>query len=222
MTPEKFSKLTDRDFENGAVRNEIYIALKRLAALTAQLATLTAEREERNRRLKDADVMISDAEHSLDYYQKAYLAGCVEINRLTTDLAQAQARVEAAERECGELKTIMHLSENHYCSLRRLWARAHAAEIALAEAQKQLRDYEEREAACCPEDVGFEEYISVLSKHELELVAECDATREALREAQRIIVHMNNVFVGHETYYMQTKYLQEARDWLALPLIASL
>lgn len=34
----------------------------------------------------------------------------------------------------------------------------------LAQAREQLRDHEEREAACCPEDVGFEEYISVLER----------------------------------------------------------
>lgn len=36
--------------------------------------------------------------------------------------------------------------------------------LRLHDALAELRGWEEREAACCPEDVGFAEYIGVLEK----------------------------------------------------------
>lgn len=45
---------------------------------------------------------------------------------------------------------------------------------------------EEREASCCPEDVGFEEYISSLTKRAEKAEAESRRLREALEAITRV------------------------------------
>jgi hypothetical protein len=52
--------------------------------------------------------------------------------------------------------------------------------VLTCDAQAALRDWEEREAAICPEDVGFQEFIRVLQSQLAQSRLECQQARELL------------------------------------------
>lgn len=69
-----------------------------------------------------------------------------------------------------------------------------------AELRKQLSDIEEREAACCPEDVSFDALIAALRKQVLRLERENAELRNLLRiaddlidEYAEVVEHCDNV-----------------------------
>jgi hypothetical protein len=89
----------------------------------------------------------------------------------------------------------------------------------IAELKAEARDYEEREAAVCPEDVGFDEYIRVLTKQltaraqEIEQVkAERDAFRELSKEASEImtITYAGNFPAGIEGFLIRAHRAEAA------------
>jgi len=63
-----------------------------------------------------------------------------------------------------------------------------ADEADLAAAQRALDGWHEREAACCPEDVGFEEYIAKLQRELDEERAAHERTRGLLDGMQRVVL----------------------------------
>jgi chromosome segregation ATPase len=79
---------------------------------------------------------------------------------LRAQLGGAERRAERAEAEVGALRQELKGDEVEIVSLR-----------------QQVRDFAEREAECCPEDVGFEEAIASLR-------SEVGALRRALDAAQ--------------------------------------
>ena len=76
---------------------------------------------------------------------------------------------------------------------------AREAEAELAALEAKLREWEEREAGCCPEDRGFEEVIAWQSKRIATLEADNAAMREVLqRVSETIDVDDDNVGVINE------------------------
>jgi hypothetical protein len=60
-------------------------------------------------------------------------------------------------------------------------ARAEAAEARIAELEAEREQWKEREASCCPEDVGFEEMIATLSRQNEDAQARCCELDERLQ-----------------------------------------
>jgi hypothetical protein len=74
-----------------------------------------------------------------------------------------------------------------------------------AELRKQLSDIEEREAACCPEDVPFDNLITVLRQHITRLERRNAELRNLLRiaddlidEYAEVVEHCDNVDEARE------------------------
>jgi len=59
---------------------------------------------------------------------------------------------------------VFHLDKTHPETAIKASAELKAIETAIAEKDEALRSWEEREAACCPEDYGFEEVIAARTK----------------------------------------------------------
>jgi len=83
------------------------------------------------------------------------------------------ALFDAVVREVESLRRARRLGQRYAAEKARV-RQAQLAEVGVASVEElvlrlhaalaDLHAWEEREAACCPEDVGFEEYIAVLKK----------------------------------------------------------
>ena len=85
-----------------------------------------------------------------------------------------------------------------------------AAEQARDEAQRALRQVEEREAACCPEDVGFEEFIAALKRSMRALNASV-AQRTEERDSAMRELKMEKLVEAR----LRTSWAEDTDYWIA-------
>lgn len=113
--------------------------------------------------------------------------------------AALKDRAEKAEEEVARLTAERDaLKAEHQCCLdgdtawaekwRQRYESALETITRLREFKRQLEDYEQREAACCPEDMGFEEWIAILTKRREQAVAQLAPLREALDRLVSLVV----------------------------------
>ncbi len=111
-----------------------------------------------------------------------------EFKRAGKEIHRWRVLFNAVVGEVESLRRSRRLSQRFSAERARLrqaqLAAAGVTSDELVEEHTRLRAeislWEEREAACCPEDVGFEEYIAVLKERLAELLA-ADAVREDSR-----------------------------------------
>ena len=127
---------------------------------------------------------------------EAHKAECYFVHWLESSLLTARATIEKLEAWVNDLQSGMYIN-CVYCGHR--YGPREDTPVAMSEVLKQhiekcpkhpmsklkgeLSEWEEKEAACCPEDVGFDEYIKKLT-----------AEREQLVEALKIAADYFGVF----------------------------
>ncbi len=81
----------------------------------------------------------------------------------------------------GQDQKWMYVHKQEYEQLR---AELAAANQRAESAERKVREYEEREAACCSEDIGFEEVIQKMRERAEQAEAQTAAMRMALKKAK--------------------------------------